>query len=194
MLERIVDLAARELGDGPDRAAPARTSSSPSSSRYKIPGGNEYDSGDYEAVLDKALELADLPHWRARAGACSRKEGRYIGIGLVTCQERSVYAANEWWFFDRGKGIFVSSVPESITLSVDATGGITATLYSTAFWGNSPETVVAQCVAEELGVEPGRREHRLRGNADRAPGQRPGRQQIHRHDRRRRSGRRATDP
>ena len=108
-------------------------------------------------MLDKALELADLPRLR-REQERLRKEGRYIGIGIVTCQERSVYAANEWWFFDRGKGIFVSSVPESITLSVDATGGVTATLYSTAFWGNSAETVVAQCVAEELGVEPRERD------------------------------------
>ena len=135
VLERIVDLAARELGEDPVELR-RRNFIRPEQFPYKIPGGNEYDSGDYEAVLDKALELADLPHWR-REQERLRKEGRHIGIGLVTCQERSVYAANEWWFFDRGKGIFVSSVPESITLSVDATGGVTATLYSTAFWGNS---------------------------------------------------------
>jgi CO/xanthine dehydrogenase Mo-binding subunit len=152
VLERIVDLAARELGEDPIEIR-RRNFIRPEQFPYKIPGGNEYDSGDYEAVLDKALELADIPSWRLEQERL-RKEGRYIGIGLVTCQERSVYAANEWWFFDRGKGIFVSSVPESVTLSIDPTGGVTATLYSTAFWGNSPETVVAQCVAEELGVEP----------------------------------------
>ncbi len=152
VLERIVDLAVRELGADPIELR--RTNFiRPEQFPYKVPGGNEYDSGDYEAVLEKALELADIPSWRAEQ-ARLRKEGRYIGIGLVTCNERSVYAANEWWFFDRGKGVFVSSVPESVTLSVDATGGITATLYSTAFWGNSPETMVAQCVAEELGVQP----------------------------------------
>jgi len=33
-------------------------------------------------------------------------------------------------------------------------GNVTATLYSCAFWGNSPETMVAQLVAEEFDVEP----------------------------------------
>ena len=45
-------------------------------------------------------------------------------------------------------------MPESVTLKVDATGGITATLYSCAFWGNSPETMVAQLVAEEFDCDP----------------------------------------
>ena len=45
-------------------------------------------------------------------------------------------------------------MPESVTLSVDATGDITATLYSCAFWGNSPETMVAQLVAEEFDCDP----------------------------------------
>src|SRR5207245_9083303 len=80
--------------------------------------------------------------------------GGYRGTGLVSGQERSCYAATEGWFFDKAKATGVSSVAESITLSVDAQGGVTATLYSTAMWGNAPETMVAQCVAEELGVDP----------------------------------------
>jgi CO/xanthine dehydrogenase Mo-binding subunit len=172
VLERIVDLAASELGADPIDLR-RRNFIQPEQFPYKIPGGNEYDSGNYDAVLDKALELADLPRLR-REQERLRKEGRYVGIGIVTCQERSVYAANEWWFFDRGKGIFVSSVPESITLSVDATGGVTATLYSTAFWGNSAETVVAQCVAEELGVEPEDISINYAGTRTGLPGSGPG--------------------
>src|SRR6202451_4381932 len=45
-------------------------------------------------------------------------------------------------------------MPESVTVRVGALGDITATLYSCAFWGNSPETMVAQLVAEEFDVEP----------------------------------------
>ncbi|MDP3984367.1 MAG: molybdopterin-dependent oxidoreductase [Acidimicrobiia bacterium] len=45
-------------------------------------------------------------------------------------------------------------MPESVTLDVDALGNIKATLYSCAFWGNSPETMVAQLVAEEFDVHP----------------------------------------
>jgi len=41
-----------------------------------------FDSGDYQACLEHALELADYDGWRARQAA-ARAEGRYIGIGLA---------------------------------------------------------------------------------------------------------------
>jgi carbon-monoxide dehydrogenase large subunit len=152
MLERMVDLAARKLGLDP---ADIRRKNfiRPEQFPYFIPTGNVYDSGNYEAVLDKALELADYDHWR-REQKRLRKEGRYIGIGLITCQERSVFSATEFWFWFDKPAAPVTSMPESVTLSVDALGNITATLYSCAFWGNSPETMVAQLVAEEFDVEP----------------------------------------
>ncbi|MEA2178481.1 MAG: hypothetical protein QOG77_1778, partial [Solirubrobacteraceae bacterium] len=152
MLERMVDMAAVELDMDPVDIR-RRNFIQPEDFPYFIPSGNVYDSGDYEAVLDKALELADLDHWRSEQ-ARAREEGRYIGIGLVTCQERSVFSATEFWFWFDEPGAPVTSMPESVTLSVDATGGITATLYSCAFWGNSPETMVAQLVAEEFDCEP----------------------------------------
>jgi CO/xanthine dehydrogenase Mo-binding subunit len=152
MLERMVDMAARELDLDPVEIR-RRNFIGKDEFPYFIPTGNVYDSGDYEAVLDKALELADLDHWRAEQ-AKAREEGRYIGIGLVTCQERSVFSATEFWFWFDEPGAPVTSMPESVTLRVGATGDITATLYSCAFWGNSPETMVAQLVAEEFDCEP----------------------------------------
>jgi carbon-monoxide dehydrogenase large subunit len=152
MLERMVDLAAKELGlDAVEIRR--RNFIGKDEFPYFIPTGNVYDSGDYEAVLEKALELADLDHWRAEQ-AKAREEGRYIGIGLVTCAERSVFSATEFWFWFDEPGAPVTSMPESVTLRVGALGDITATLYSCAFWGNSPETMVAQLVAEEFGCEP----------------------------------------
>jgi CO/xanthine dehydrogenase Mo-binding subunit len=152
MLERMVDLAAKELDLDPVQIRRQNFIGN-DEFPYFIPSGNVYDSGDYGAVLDKALELADLDHWRAEQ-ARAREEGRYIGIGLVTCQERSVFSATEFWFWFDEPGAPVTSMPESVTLSVDPTGNFTATLYSCAFWGNSPETMVAQLVAEEFDVEP----------------------------------------
>jgi CO/xanthine dehydrogenase Mo-binding subunit len=152
MLERMVDAAAKEL-DLDAVEIRRRNFIGKDEFPYYIPTGNVYDSGDYEAVLDKALELANLDHWREEQRK-ARAEGRYIGIGLVTCQERSVFSATEFWFWFDEPGAPVTSMPESVTLSVDATGGITATLYSCAFWGNSPETMVAQLVAEEFDCEP----------------------------------------
>ncbi len=152
MLEQMVDKAARELGMDPVQIR-RRNFIQPSDFPYFIPTGNVYDSGDYGAVLDEALKLADYDRWRAEQ-AKARDEGRYIGVGLISAQERSVFSATEFWFWFDEPGAPVTSMPESVTLKVDATGGITATLYSCAFWGNSPETMVAQLVAEEFDCDP----------------------------------------
>jgi CO/xanthine dehydrogenase Mo-binding subunit len=152
MLERMVDLAAKELGI--DRREIRRKNFiRPEEFPYFIPTGNVYDSGDYEPVLDKALELIGWDHWQQEK-ARLRQEGRYIGLGIVSCQERSVFSATEFWFWFDEPAAPVTSMPESVTLSVDALGNITATLYSCAFWGNSPETMTAQLVAEQFDVDP----------------------------------------
>jgi CO/xanthine dehydrogenase Mo-binding subunit len=150
MLEQMVDKAARELDLDP---AAIRRKNFIRQFPYYIPTGNVYDSGDYDKVLDKALELADYEHWRAEQKRL-REQGRYIGIGLISAQERSVFSATEFWFWFDEPAAPVTSTPESVSLKVDTTGGITAILYSCAFWGNSPETMVAQFVAEEFDCDP----------------------------------------
>ncbi len=152
MLERMVDLLARKLELDPVEIR-RRNLIAPAEFPYFIPTGNVYDSGDYAEVLRKALELVGYEQWRAEQER-ARQEGRYLGIGLCSCQERSVFSATEFWFWFDEPAAPVTSTPESITLSVDATGGVSATLYSCAFWGNSPETMVAQLVAEQLDVDP----------------------------------------
>ncbi len=152
ILERLVDAAAEELGI--DRAELRRRNFiAPEQFPYTVPTGNVYDSGDYAAVLDRALELADLPRWRAEQERL-RGEGRYLGIGLATCQERSGYNASEWWFLYDNPPLGATSTPESVKLDVDATGGIRVEI-GCPLWGNSPETVVSQVVAEEFGIDPG---------------------------------------
>jgi CO/xanthine dehydrogenase Mo-binding subunit len=150
MLEQMVELAARELGLDP---VEIRRRNFIREFPHFIPTGNVYDSGDYDAVLDKTLELGRYEHWR-EVQAKAREEGRHIGIGVISAQERSVFSATEFWFWFDEPGAPVTSMPESVTLKVDATGSITATLYSCAFWGNSPETMVAQLVAEEFDCDP----------------------------------------
>jgi carbon-monoxide dehydrogenase large subunit len=150
-LERLVDAAADELGI--DRAELRRRNFiRPDQFPYKIPTGNVYDSGDYERVLDTALAEADLAAFR-REQARLREQGRYLGIGLATCQERSAYSATEWWFWYDKPPLPATTTPESLKLSVDAMGNFVATL-GCPFWGNSPETVVAQVIAEEFGIDP----------------------------------------
>jgi CO/xanthine dehydrogenase Mo-binding subunit len=151
VLERLVDAAAAELGiDGIELRR--RNLIQPDQFPYKIPTGNLYDSGDYPAVLEKALAHADLDFWRAEQER-AREEGRYIGIGIASAQQRSTYASTEFWFHNPGPYVGMSTTPESVRISVGPTGGVSVTMFS-PFWGNSPETVAAQIVAEELGVNP----------------------------------------
>jgi hypothetical protein len=61
------------------------------------------------------LALADYEGCREMQRQ-AREDGRYVGIGLVTCQERSVFSATEFWFWFDEPAAPVTSMPESITL------------------------------------------------------------------------------
>jgi len=151
VLERLVDAASDELGiDGIELRR--RNLIQPDQFPYKMPTGNVYDSGNYPSVLNMALQHADLDYWRQEQER-ARQQGRYIGIGLATCQQRSTYSATEFWFHNPAPATGLTSTPESARIGIGPAGGITVTLFS-PFWGNSPETVAAQVVAEEFGVDP----------------------------------------
>ena len=151
ILERLVDRAAEELEM--ERAEIRRRNFiRPAQFPYKVPTGNTYDSGNYDGVLDRALALADVDHWRAEQET-AREEGRYIGIGLASCQERSGYNATEWWFLYDTPPLPATSTPESVKIDVSAFGQVRVEL-GCPLWGNSPETVVSQVVAEEFGIDP----------------------------------------
>lgn len=151
VLERLVDGAADELGI--DRFEIRRRNFiQPDQFPFKMPTGNYYDSGNYPGVLAMAEAHAELEHWR-NVQAEARKQGRYIGIGLATAQQRSTFSSTEFWFHNPAPHTGATSTPEGVRLSVNAAGGFTVTMFS-PFWGNSPETVVSQAVAEEFGVDP----------------------------------------
>jgi len=151
VLERLVDAAVDELGfDGIDLRR--RNFIQPDQFPYKIPTGNVYDSGNYPAVLDLALEHGELAYWRQEQER-GRQQGRYIGIGLATAQQRSTYSSTEFWFHNPGPATGLTSTPESVRIGIGPTGGVIVTMFS-PFWGNSPETIASQVVAEELGINP----------------------------------------
>src|SRR5579883_2374485 len=171
VLERLVDAASDELGiDGIELRR--RNFIQPDQFPYKIPTGNVYDSGNYPGVLDMALERFDLDAWREEQ-ARARQEGRYLGIGLATAQQRSTYSSTEFWFHNPGPATGLNSTPESVRIGVGPTGGVTVTMFS-PFWGNSPETVVAQVVAEELSIDPSEVNVTYDSSAHALPGAGPG--------------------
>jgi carbon-monoxide dehydrogenase large subunit len=57
---------------------------------YKTATGALYDSGNYQAALKRALELADYPGWRAKqVEQRTAKSQKLLGIGLSTFIEQS---------------------------------------------------------------------------------------------------------
>ncbi len=79
-LERLLDTAAREIGI--DRVDIRRRNHIPTDAfPYKTPGGTVYDSGDFPALLEQALELADWDGFAARR-AESRTRGCLRGRGI----------------------------------------------------------------------------------------------------------------
>ena len=81
IMERLIDLAARRHGF--DRLELRRRNLVPSTAMpYKNPMGLVYDSGDYQAAFDRAVELADWKGFEARRTE-ARRRGRYRGIGVA---------------------------------------------------------------------------------------------------------------
>ena len=152
VIERMVDMAADELGM--DRIEIRRKNFiQPAEFPYLIPSGNMYDSGDYPAVLEKALQKTDIESWRKRQEE-AREQGRYIGIGIATCQERSVLSATEFWMWNKEKGpADWTTTPEAVSIAIDALGKAIVTING-SFWGNSPETMAVQILSEHLTLDP----------------------------------------
>jgi carbon-monoxide dehydrogenase large subunit len=80
LIERLIDLAAPALGI--DRVELRRRNLIPAAAMpYRTPNGPVYDSGEFEAIMDRALALADWKGFPQRRAA-SERAGRLRGIGL----------------------------------------------------------------------------------------------------------------
>ncbi|MBV9735768.1 MAG: xanthine dehydrogenase family protein, partial [Acidisphaera sp.] len=92
-MERLIDTAAAELGIDPVELR-RRNHIRPEQMPYKAPNGSLYDSGDFPAVLDDALALADWDGFPARRAA-SRASGQLRGRGLGQYLEVTAPPQNE---------------------------------------------------------------------------------------------------
>lgn len=151
MMERMVDAAADELGI--DRVDIRRRNLIPPEAfPYRTPTGNLYDSGQYPKALADVLEFAGYDRWRRRQDE-ARAQGRAIGIGVVTCQERSVQGASALWVMYDQNPARGSTSAESVTIRIDGQGHVRIALHTPSV-GTPLETVAATVAAEELGVDP----------------------------------------
>jgi CO/xanthine dehydrogenase Mo-binding subunit len=150
-IEAAVDAVARELGI--DRIELRRRNFiQPDQFPYMIPSGTEYDSGNYPAVVDKAIEISDLPELLRMRDAL-RAQGRLAGIGFASCLEPG-----------GGNAIFENimnpkndktTFPEACRIRIDGEGAVTV-IISISSSGQAHETMVATLAGEELGIDPAR--------------------------------------
>ena len=93
LIERLIDGAARQMGI--DRVSLRRRNLIPPKAMpYKTPNGPIYDSGEFEAAMDKALALADWKGFNKRRAA-SRRAGKLRGIGMCCFLEVAGGILNE---------------------------------------------------------------------------------------------------
>ncbi len=81
LIERCMDLAAREMGLSPFDLR-ARNFVAPDQFPHATPGGSVYDVGDFGRVLARARDLGDVAGFPARRAA-SAAAGRLRGLGLA---------------------------------------------------------------------------------------------------------------
>src|SRR5688572_16002453 len=78
LLERTIDVAARELGMAPDELR-RRNFIKPSDMPYQTPVESRYDSGDFAGILERAMQRAEWATFEGRKNDSSKKN-RLRGI------------------------------------------------------------------------------------------------------------------
>ena len=139
-VERAMDMLAHELKMDP---ADLRRKNfiQPHQFPFKTQMGAEYDSGDYEKVLNLALEKARWTQLKAERDA-ARAKGRLVGLGLAMYVEvcgmgRSSAMGTGGWEYSQ--------------VTVERDGRITATTGASPH-GQGNETTFAQMLADQFGV------------------------------------------
>jgi carbon-monoxide dehydrogenase large subunit len=131
-IERLVDVAARDIGIAPDAL---RRRNFIKSTPYTTATGKTYDSGDFTGHLGRAQEIADWTGFEQRH-ARSHERGQLRGIGLATYVEACG-----------------NNGPDTARLRLDPDGGVTV-LSGAQSTGQGHATAYAQIVADHLGLPP----------------------------------------
>jgi aerobic carbon-monoxide dehydrogenase large subunit len=135
-IERLMDIIASRLKLDP---AEVRRRNFIDTFPYKAATGLTHDSGNYHALLDRALERAGYGRWREEQARRRREGRRPIGIGLSTWVEITGGGPGELW--------------EHATVRLEPSGRVVV-LTGSSSHGQGHETVFSQLAADTLGVEP----------------------------------------
>ncbi|MCL4107152.1 UNVERIFIED_CONTAM: hypothetical protein GTU68_032967 [Idotea baltica] len=149
LLERLLDLGALEMDMDP--AALRKLNFIPAFDGIEQPGYQtqvalQYDSGDYQPVLDRALEMVGYEDFRAEQKK-SLENGKILGIGFSTYVEACGIAPSAVvGALGARAGLF-----ESAQVRVQPTGKVSVYTGSHSH-GQGHETTFVQVVADKLGI------------------------------------------
>lgn len=142
-IERVVDILAHELQMDP-AAFRKQNFIQPERFPYTSALGWEYDSGNYGAALDLAMQRIDYDDLR-REQTEKRQRGELMGIGISSFTE--IVGAGPSKHFD----ILGIKMFDSCEIRIHPTGKVIAR-FGTKSQGQGHETTYAQILAEELGI------------------------------------------
>src|SRR5438094_336999 len=145
LIERLVTNAAYELDLDPAELR-RRNFILPEQFPYRSATGFSYDSGDYRAALDLALEKAGYEELRKEQKE-GRRRGRLVGIGISSFTE--VAGAGPSKDYD----LLGIKMFDSAELAIVPTGKAILKL-GVQSQGQGHETTFAQIVGHELGISP----------------------------------------
>src|ERR1700682_3336508 len=141
VVERAMDIVAAELKMDPVEVRrknfPAKTDFP-----FHTATGLEYDSGNYQAALDKALSISGYEELRSDQ-AKARAEGKLIGIGMAGFVGVLRVGPSQ---------AMPAGGCESATVRIEPTGKVTV-MTGASPHGQGQETSFAQIAADELGVD-----------------------------------------
>lgn len=144
VIERLVDVAAREVGLDP---AAMRRINFVNNFPHATPVDMTYDTGDFFAHLDRALQMIDadgFPARRTTSAANGKKRG--LGIGCYI-EAAGIGPSARMGKLGSGAGLW-----ESAEVRVNPTGSVEV-LTGTHNHGQGHETTFAQLVADRFGVD-----------------------------------------
>ena len=145
LVERMMDRYAAEIGMDPAEVR-RKNLIPPFEDGHEVATAVVYDSGNYEAALDRALDLVGYDDFRAEQAA-AREQGRHLGIGLSTYVEICGMAPSAVAYTLGAR----AGVWESALVRVHPTGKVTVFTGSSGH-GQGHDTTFAQLAAAELGV------------------------------------------
>jgi carbon-monoxide dehydrogenase large subunit len=145
VLERTMDSLARELGMDP---VELRRKNFVTEFPHTMASGLTIDAGDYEACLDRLLELLDLDEIRGDQEARrERGDAKQIGVGFSTYNEMCGLAPSRIL----GAVRYAVGGWDAATIRFQPLGSVQV-VTGTSPHGQSHETTWAQIVADQLGV------------------------------------------